>query len=100
VTGVTPHLANLNSTENNFAAVTLGEEPPTLALALAPALVATPVHGAMVDTETEDRIAASTAILALDPAAQTGRPKVDTEENTTLPPVVGKHQVTRGYTRD
>jgi hypothetical protein len=75
VTGVTPHLANPNSTEKNFAAVALGEEPPDIALALAPALVTTPIHGAMVDSEAEDRIAASTVILALDPAAQTGRPK-------------------------
>jgi hypothetical protein len=42
----------------------------------------------MIDSETEDRITASTAMLALDPAARTDRPKDDTEENTTLLPAL------------
>jgi hypothetical protein len=41
----------------------------------------------MVDSEA-DQITASTTILALDPAAQTGRPKDYTREKHTLPPAL------------
>jgi hypothetical protein len=88
VTGITPHMSNPNSIQKNFSAAVLGEEPPALAFAPAPALGTTHAHGAMVDSETEDRIAASTTILALDPAAHTSRAKYDAEEDTTLPPAL------------
>jgi hypothetical protein len=100
VTGVTPYLVNPNSTENNFDAAALGEEPPTLALALDPALVATHVHGTMVDIENEDWIVASTAILALDPAARTGRPKDDTEGNTALSPALTRATTAPAWDKD
>jgi hypothetical protein len=41
--------------------------------------------GVMINENTKDRNAASAVILALDPAAVTGRPKDDTKEDTTLP---------------
>jgi hypothetical protein len=99
VTDVDSRLVNPNSTvttQKNFAAAALEEEPP----ALDPALVPTHVHGVIINNETEDRIAASAAILALDPAARTGRPQDDTEEDTTLPPALTRATAAPAWDED
>jgi hypothetical protein len=98
-TDVTPHprQGNPNSTvttQKQFAAAALEEGPS--ALVTAPA----PDHGTMINDETEDRNAASAAILALDPAVRTGRPKYDIEQGTTLPPALTRATAAPAWDED